>query len=222
MVVVHNFFRLKSSVVNYLWNLRRGGIIRKLRSRFGQNAVTIISNNCAAGFIYNALGLRFDSPTINLYFEDSDFLIFTLNLHSYLEGTLSEDRLSDRDYPVGRLVPTDGGRPISVFFMHYETFEQAQKAWDRRKSRVHWDRVAVLWELFDSEKAPSYSAELEAAGIDYRFIVHDKRRRVMKAFVSDGYARAGEAGRIFDKKGVSGKRYLDEFDYVSWLKGIAS
>lgn len=211
--------KVKRNAVDYLWGLRRRRVTRKMRTRFGQNEITIISNNCSAGFIYNALGLQFSSPTINLYIGDDDFLAFVLNLSSYLNGALVEDKLADRDYPVGKLSPADGGRPIAVFFQHYEAFEQARDAWNRRKQRVHRNRFVVLWELLDCKKMASYSTKLEAAGIDYQFIVHDRRMRgAARTFVSEGYARAGTAGRLFDKRGVSGKRYIDEFDYVDWLK----
>ena len=43
---------------------------------------SIISNDCLGGMISHDLGLKFMSPTINLYFETAeDYQIFSIILH---------------------------------------------------------------------------------------------------------------------------------------------
>lgn len=44
------------------------------RRRLRNSSPTIISNNCCAGFIYHDLGLKFNSPTINLTVKIFRFL----------------------------------------------------------------------------------------------------------------------------------------------------
>ena len=44
------------------------------REKLKNNDFTIISSECAGGVIYHDLGLRFDSPTINLWFKPDDYL----------------------------------------------------------------------------------------------------------------------------------------------------
>lgn len=41
---------------------------------------TIISSNCISGMICHDLGLKFRSPTINLYFTCHNFVLFINNL----------------------------------------------------------------------------------------------------------------------------------------------
>lgn len=45
--------------------------------------VTILSNNCLGGVICHELGLRFLSPTINLWMTPSDFIKYCANLRHY-------------------------------------------------------------------------------------------------------------------------------------------
>ena len=88
-------------------------IIRLLRTKYTNGNITILSNDCV-GVIYHTLGLRFDSPTINLWLKDDDFLRFCLSLEEYLTAPLVEDLKlsSEYGYPVGRL---EGSRSIALF-----------------------------------------------------------------------------------------------------------
>lgn len=45
--------------------------------------VSIISNNCIAGVIYHDCGLRFLSPTVNLWFSTEDFFTYAANILEY-------------------------------------------------------------------------------------------------------------------------------------------
>lgn len=47
----------------------RGRIDKKNRSLLKNRDITIISANCVGGVIYHDLGLAFNSPTINLFFN---------------------------------------------------------------------------------------------------------------------------------------------------------
>lgn len=44
---------------------------------------TIISQNCIGGVIYSDLGLKFSSPTINMFIEDNDFVKLAENPRQY-------------------------------------------------------------------------------------------------------------------------------------------
>ena len=53
-----------------------------------QKDVTILSNFCIGGAIYNDLGLQFLSPTINLFFGHHGFIDFVNNLKEYKNAEL--------------------------------------------------------------------------------------------------------------------------------------
>lgn len=74
---------------NLYWNtiaehIIRPPYIKKIRAQYKLSSTpSIISSNCIAGEIYNDLGLRFTSPTINLFFREKDFLKFVLDMRKY-------------------------------------------------------------------------------------------------------------------------------------------
>lgn len=75
-----------------------------LQQRLTNKDFSIICQNCAAGFIYHQLGLKFLTPTINLYFYPGGFLQFVQNLHYYLEDcSLVEDQQVEEGFPVEML-----------------------------------------------------------------------------------------------------------------------
>lgn len=74
---------------------------------------SIISINCVGGVVSHELHLRFNSPTVNLWFKTKDYLAFLNNLNHYLYNCelLQDIELSNQYmYPVGAL------GNIKVFF----------------------------------------------------------------------------------------------------------
>ena len=60
------------------------------RKRLVNKDFTIIASNCTAGILYHELGLKFLSPTINLYMEGDDFVKFCTNINYYLNVEMSQ------------------------------------------------------------------------------------------------------------------------------------
>ena len=105
---------------------------------------TLIARDCVGGALYHQLGLRFLSPTINLFFIPEDFNQFCLHLRDYIDGQLIEFKDKNTDYPVGLLYPTSGIKPVRIDFMHYDSFEEAFHKWNERKERINWENIFVL------------------------------------------------------------------------------
>ena len=116
--------------------LKRDRVIRRARAAVEAHDVTLISQNCIGGVFYHDLGLRFLSPTINLFIKEPDFLRFVQNLAHYMDCELQ--MRWDEEYPVGTL------DDIEIHFMHYDTCKEANELWDRRKRRINWDNIVVL------------------------------------------------------------------------------
>lgn len=62
----------------------RRGINRRNRERLRNQAPTIIANNCNGGVISHDLGLKFRTPTVNLYIPFPDYVRFCEGLPHYL------------------------------------------------------------------------------------------------------------------------------------------
>lgn len=70
------------NVINLLSNKVYTKIVRSCLKN--QN-FTIFCNVCIGGVIYSHLGMKFLSPTINLWISTEDFLKFLLNYNSYIK-----------------------------------------------------------------------------------------------------------------------------------------
>lgn len=64
------------------WNafMRKTFVMPRMRKRLKNKNFSLITNNCTGGFIYHDLGLRFNSPTINLFFYKDHFFTFLEHL----------------------------------------------------------------------------------------------------------------------------------------------
>lgn len=119
--------------------------------RIRKQGVSIISNNCAGGLLYKHFGCRFQSPTINLQMSPEDYLKFCERLEYYSSLGISEESAShvlERfktlggtavNFPVGRL------GDLTLFFQHYESFQEAVSKWEERKKRIDPDRLFFVF-----------------------------------------------------------------------------
>lgn len=112
----------------------------RVRRIFHGQGISFISQNCTGSRFSRLAGEPYLSPTVDLWFHFSDFLLFVADLPAYLRMGLREDAVETArfGYPVGRL----GELPI--MFQHYPTFEAASVKWMRRRTRVRFDRLIVL------------------------------------------------------------------------------
>ena len=118
---------------------------------------SIISNNCWGGMVYDEFHLPYLTPTVGMWIPSSDYIKFISNLQYYLtidvekitykecharellekrkrEGRYSFD-LSD--LVIGRIDDVD------IIFLHYHSFEDAKHKWEKRRSRVNYDKLIV-------------------------------------------------------------------------------
>lgn len=120
-----------------------------LRRRWGRvnTPFTIISNNCWGGHVYRYFNMPYDSPTIGLFFESTDYIKFISNLKHYINQQLRFIKLEEshnkemliRQNSVG--CPIGALDDIEIYFLHYKTEEEALKKWNRRKARIHWNNL---------------------------------------------------------------------------------
>ena len=102
----------------------------KQRKKLKNDKFSIISSNCIGGIIYHRLGKQFLSPTINLFFNQKEFIKFAQNLRYYINLPL-EFIKSDFDFPVAKI------DDITLYFLHYSNNDEAKEAWERRKTRIN-------------------------------------------------------------------------------------
>ena len=111
---------------------------------------TIISNNCWGGLIYQSYALPYQSPTAGLFFMADDYIKFLRDLKGYINSPLTfiscdESKWKEEmkkhnfwgTYPVGKI------KDIEIFFLHYQSKEEAAEKWMRRCERINWDRMLI-------------------------------------------------------------------------------
>ena len=164
------------------------------------------------GVILHELGERFNSPTVNLFFSAEDYIKFVENLDTYLQKSLVEVQ-SDRGYPVAKL------DDITIYFMHYSTFDEAQKTWEKRALRINKDNLYVI---LVQQNGCTEELLKRFDNLPYKH----KLALTAKPMQNIGCAycipcSAQPNGDVMDlcryKGKFSGRRWIDDFDYVEFL-----
>lgn len=173
---------------------------------------TIISSNCNGGIIYHDLGLPFNSPTINLSMDMEDFIKLVNNLKYYLKQEIYEISDLNYNFPCGML------DDIKIRFNHYKSFEEALKKWDERKERINWDNIYIMG--IDGDNA-TYESIRKFDELPYKnkvIFTHKDYPEFKSSYYIKGFEKDNEVGiLIYFKKKFWIRRYLDDFDYVSFL-----
>lgn len=117
-------------------------------------------------------------------------------------------------WPVGML------EDVKVYFMHYKSFDEARTKWIARAARVDFDNLFVLM----SEKNGCTHAEMkEFDSMQFQhkvLLTHRPYSDIISSIYIPGFEEQTELGVVTDfRPGLLRRRYLDAFDYVSFLNG---
>ena len=112
-----------------------GFTLEKYR-RLQRSHLSILSPECSGGIFSNGLGLKFNSPIVNLKFSERDYMAFLKAPIDYMKKELIEQ--SSHGCPVATL------GDLRINMVHYKTFEEAATAWQRRKSRINWFNLFIM------------------------------------------------------------------------------
>lgn len=175
---------------------------------------TIISSNCNGEYWCYDMGLRFLSPTINLSFDMNDYVKMLENLHWYMEQSITPYQDDRFDYPCGML------GDIEIRFNHYNTFEEAVAKWEERKKRINWENLFVIG--IDGDNC-SYETMQRFDRLPYQnkvIFTHIPYPEIASSYYIPGFEKDDGVGvLLYFKKQILVRRYLDDFDYVSFLNG---
>ncbi len=189
----------------------RYNLNRNNRNRLENRNITIISANCVGGVIYHELGLEFDSPTINLYFEAQDYVKFVTNLKKYLTYELVEID-SENDYPCALC------GDITLHMVHYNSFCEAKAKWEERKERINYENLYFIMVDRDGCKKEDVLKFNELPYKNKVFLTYKDYSGIECAVKIEGTEEGNQIRDICQYKSkFTGKRWLDGFDYVEFL-----
>lgn len=117
--------------------------------------ISIISNNCMGAEICHRLGMRFNSPIVNLQIMPEDYIRFCNDLTRYLKEDIQEctEFTTHQKEMIRKEFERDAEElsfpfglcgDILIAFQHYQSFEQAKEDWERRRSRVNLSCLGVI------------------------------------------------------------------------------
>ncbi len=182
------------------------------RKRLKNRTPSIIADNCNAGIIYHDLELPFFSPTINLFFLPEDYLRFLKNLRQYIQMAPTETTDATVKWPVGML------DDVKVHFMHYKTFVEAKEKWVARATRIDFDNLFVM---MSEKNGCTYEQMQEFDSLPFQskvLLTHKPYPELRCSVYIPGFEKQNDLGVITDfKPCILRRRYLDAFDYVSFL-----
>lgn len=187
---------------------------RKLRANLKNQSFSLFSPNCYAGIIYHRLGLEYTSPTINLLFPvKKQYLRFVSNLEYYLEKDLVF--INDPMY----LCPVAILEDVKIIFNHYDSIEQAEDAWNRRKKRVNYSNIFII---FDDIADAEYQDLLDFNSIQCagKIILTAKKYENIPNTIQISKYKRNESMKpyLMDINLWTGKNAADkDFDFVNWL-----
>lgn len=205
--------------INYWRRIKRELWLKQLRSRNHNHDFSLITNDCVGGVICHDLGEQFRSPTVNLWISNDQFLQFAQNLKYYLSCEMLETPDDSKPYPVGTIVPKDDKHiPVKVYFEHYPTFEAGYAKWKERSTRVNYDRLYFIWHFFDEGKTENLKT-FDCWEARKLIILHEPLDGIHHAEVTDCYNLNPRHGKLLNIIEQTGRRYLDEIDYLGFLNG---
>lgn len=200
---------------NIVWKKRHEKLNRENRKRLTVEDVTIISMNCTGGILSHDLGLKFLSPTVNLFMRAEDFIKFCENLKYYLSidnfvECKESDVIGNRTYPIAYL------GDLTLFLVHYRSVAEAEEKWNERKKRINWDNIVIM-----NTDREGMTEELKERfeKLPYRKVlfVHKPDKRYLSCFCLKGYEEDSCVGIITDHDTWDGKRPIDQFDWVGFI-----
>ena len=182
------------------------------KKRLSNRNFTILCNNCVGGVILHELGERFNSPTVNLFFSAEDYLKFLKKLDYYLEQPLVEIE-SDKDYPVAKL------DDITIYFMHYLSFDEAKTTWKKRVARINRNNLYVIF-VQQNGCTEQILREFDDLPYKHKLALTAKPMPEIQCSycISNTMQRNGDVIDLCKYEGkLTGKRWIDEYDYVGFL-----
>ena len=75
----------------------------KNRKKLINTEFSLIASNCNGGFILHDLGLRFNSPFVNLWIKPTDYLQMLTDIKSFMDKPLTFIKEEGINHPVGQI-----------------------------------------------------------------------------------------------------------------------
>ncbi len=188
------------------------------RSKLIDKDFSIICNNCIAGGIYHKLGIEYSTPTVGLFFFSSDYMKFLENLDVYINQPIrfrgasvhhEANKLRKiKPYPIGVL-----GGDVEVQFMHYKDEVEAEEKWSRRRKRINFGNLFIIYSDAEEDFEPEYALKYQKLPFEHKIFLSSKPLSGISCSVFlDDYKDASHVG-----DSARNRKYEKHIDIIKWL-----
>lgn len=120
--------------------------------------ISILSDSCLAGYIYHKFGMKFMTPTINMFTDNENYLRFLMDIRKYLNEHMTE-KTDYFDKPFAGIYSYPRGKigDVEWIFNHDVTFNTAKARWDKGVKRFNYNNYIAIMTLYSEEAARKFS-----------------------------------------------------------------
>ncbi len=202
--------KLKAVLKEKAYQKRREKLFNDKKKQLINKEFSLFSCNCIGCCVLNDLGLRFNSPFVNLYLVAKDYLKYLKNPAYY--NSLELNFIEWNNYPIGML------DDITIYFVHYKTEAECIDAWKRRVERIDYNNLFVL---FIERDGCEKSDLLEFDNLPYKnkvVFTKNQYNDIKSSYLIKDFENCTEVGNLINWKSKE-VRYYDAFDFVNWFNG---
>lgn len=203
--------KIKNKIISMIGKRKNKVLETQWRSRLKNDNFSIICSSCIRGVIYNRLGKKFLSPTINLYFTQGDFIKFACDLPYYISQNLNFVE-SEEDFPVAML------DDITVYFNHAKSANEAMEDWNRRKDRINYNNIYIILYYRDNYTIDEIR-KIEQAHCKRKIILTSKKLDLDYAYYMEENINQPNSEVFLDKDKYGIRTFEKKWDFISWLNG---
>lgn len=125
--------------------------------RLTSSKISILSNNCWGGLTYHYFGLPFLSPTVNLFIEEAQYLVFLEDLEQML--TLDPKFLyTEYNREEGFEYPVLSIGSVRLHMNHCRNAEEGIAEWRKRRGRLNRENMLVMMSTQSADEAGRFDA----------------------------------------------------------------
>ncbi len=181
---------------------------RYVKARLVREEVTVVADDCWAGRLYSALGLKCRSPFIGMGFESHEYIDFLLKMREPDALDVLSVSSKERGYPI---IQT---RHARLFGMHYSSEQEVVSRYERRCRLIAWDQLFIKIDFGRSKYRPEDIERWNALRLPRAVALYPDEPRYRAMKIHRGVAVAGwemDGSRQF----ILSTRHFDVFDWLN-------
>jgi|GEM_PF-1920390 len=197
---------------DYIRDFIRRIVVKPGELSLNKYKFSLISRDCLGGKLLHEYNQRFNSPFVNLYLTNQDFIVLCNHLHGFLSAKLykNESETEIKGFPVGNL--THDGLTVSI--LHDNSFEKSLCDWERRITRICWNNIFVISTNLDKDLTNDMLKEFDKIKYPHLMLVEEKFESSSCVFVKPNKRR-----HYWNYVNcISLRKTYDRLHFTHWIK----